>query len=122
MDKLIKTFVIFALLFLVSGCNSTDKPSVLKGTFVCKDLPGVSLVFDPDDFNKFYYYNPYSKNFKVDSGKYSKKANTKSKYIVNSIYFHDIVINFKNEGFKFKINGKNYYFKQSSSTPIVKEQ
>jgi hypothetical protein len=41
----------------------------LRGTYIRKDLPRITMVFDQGDDNKFYYYDPdLPENQRVDKG------------------------------------------------------
>ncbi|PGZ88566.1 hypothetical protein [Bacillus sp. AFS029533] len=111
---------IFVLLILVSGCNSNDQNHSLRGTYVSKDLPRITMVFDQEDDNKFYYYDhDLPENQRVDKGNYSKKSN--SNYVIKNTNFKETEITFKQDGFTVTINGNKYYFQQISSLPTIQK-
>lgn len=117
-----KKYIILILVFLVSGCipTSVSNSNILRGTYLCNELSRVTIVFDPDDNYKFYYYNsdlPKDKN--KDVGTFSKISD--SKYIIKSSKFNNIEIIYKKNGFKIKIKDKTYLFKQFSSIPSIVE-
>jgi hypothetical protein len=88
MKKIInkKILIIFLLMILINGCSSSEDTYILNGTYVCSEMPFSSMVFDQDDHNNFYFYNPGLKGTeKVDKGNFSKK--TDSKYIIDSTIF-----------------------------------
>ncbi|KQL33985.1 hypothetical protein AN960_20315 [Bacillus sp. FJAT-25509] len=114
----IKILIIFILVFLTSGCNSPNKTFLLRGTFLCKELPFESIVFDPEnDYTFYYYYEDLQGNGKLDKGTYLRK--TESQYIIQSSIFNKVEITYKNSGFKIMRNEKTYYFKQIDANPYI---
>ncbi|PEL13968.1 lipoprotein [Bacillus sp. AFS017336] len=120
MKRLIsKTFAI-VFLILVSGCGLKDENHSLRGTYLCKKLPRVTMVFDQEDHNKFYYYNPdLSVYKKVDTGTYVKKSNLK--YVITNNQFNNKELTLSKKGFTVFINSQKYYFYQFSSVPTIEE-
>ncbi len=116
----VKLFITCVLIILISGCTSLDRPSVLKGTYVCDKLPFASMVFDLDNDYTFYYYNsPDFQGSKMDKGTYSVKED--SKHVINSSNFNDETVTYDSEEHSFEIiiNNETYLFKQISALPTI---
>jgi len=116
--KILITFILVILVFLTNSCNSSNKTFLLRGTFACKELPFASMVFDPEnDYTFYYYYADLEGNGKLDKGTFLRKSETQ--YIIKSSIFKDIVVTYKNSGFKIMLNEKTYYFKQIDANPSI---
>lgn len=113
-----KILITFILVFLASSCNSPNKTFLLRGTFLCNELPFESIVFDPEnDYTFYYYYEDLQGNGKLDKGNYLRKK--ESQYNIQSSIFNNVKITYKNSGFKVMINEKTYYFKQIDVKPYI---
>ena len=120
MKRLISITFAFIFLILVSGCGLKNENHSLRGTYLCKKLSRVTMVFDQEDHNKFYYYNPdLSLNNKLDIGTYVKKSNLK--YVIKSNQFNNEELTLSKKGFTIFMNGQKYYFYQFSSVPTIEE-
>lgn len=119
MKKSIKILMMLMLVLLISGCKSSDKSSVLKGTYLCHELPFATMVFDPDDNYTFYYYNYELQDNQVDQGTYSMV--TTSKYLICSFHFdnEEITYDAKKHIFEIVINDKTYLFERDSGIPTI---
>lgn len=112
--------IILALSLMIYSPNyvNNSDPSILKGTYICDQLPKDSIAFYEEDNYRFYYYdNHTSYDTLIDKGHYSKESN--GIYIINSEYFNNEKVTcYKNE-FEITIDNNKYIFKRISKIPTL---
>lgn len=120
MKKFIISLLVLVLILLILSLNYKEETYVLQGTFLCKELPFSSMVFDTaDNFTYYYYYLDSDNNQKEDKGIFSSNPNSPSNYVINSEIFDNKVISFEKNKFKITIDDNIYTFKRFHHTPMI---
>lgn len=106
--------IIVLVTILVLGTSNSKTYGELKGTYLNSDLPFVTMVFDLDDNNTFYFYD----QFESDKGNYEKIS--ESTYRINSENFNEQEITFNGDDeVRIEIDNETYTFKKDSNRPTI---